>query len=311
MRREQRVLRPERVRRRRRGSPPGRGRSRWRREGGPGGTASPCARRSTGTARAGAAARELVVEAGRVDRRASGRRGDVRGRRPVGSDRVAPLGRSRRHAGRLLSSGLRVCRDLPASARCASPMASDRDGWGWIIAATSAGTASQFTISMPSAMRSVTCGPIMWTPRTGPPPACATSFTMPPSPRMFALPIACMFELLDLDLVASLGRLGLGEADARDLGRAVRHAAHARIVDLRRVEAGDAFGHGDPLGERHVRQLVRGRRDVAHRPHVRHGRLRAGRRPSRSPGRARCRPPGSRPRRRSARGPRRPGRCRR
>ena len=57
-------------------------------------------------------------------------------------------------------------------------------------AATSDGTASQFVISMASAIRSVTCGPIMWMPRTGPSSASAITFTIPPSPTMFALPIA-------------------------------------------------------------------------------------------------------------------------
>ena len=87
-----------------------------------------------------------------------------------------------------LDRSSRGVQGLPASARCASPMPSDRDGWGCIIAATSAGIASQFTISMPSAIRSVTCGPIMCTPRTG--PSVSPTTLTNPSPSMFALPIA-------------------------------------------------------------------------------------------------------------------------
>ena len=36
-----------------------------------------------------------------------------------------------------------TCSGLPASSRCASPMASDWVGWGWMSAATSSGRASQ------------------------------------------------------------------------------------------------------------------------------------------------------------------------
>src|SRR4249919_1667001 len=79
------------------------------------------------------------------------------------------------------------CRGLPASARKASPTPSDNVGWGWISAATSAGTASHATASIDSEIRSVTWGPTMWTPSTGPSLA-ATILTSPPSPTMFAWP---------------------------------------------------------------------------------------------------------------------------
>src|SRR5262249_42974090 len=73
-------------------------------------------------------------------------------------------------------------------------------------------------------------------------------------------------ELLDDDLPARVAHLRLREADARDLGRAVRDARDVHVVDRWDVGAGDPLGDGDPLREGDVRELERGRRDVPARP---------------------------------------------
>jgi hypothetical protein len=73
-------------------------------------------------------------------------------------------------------------------------------------------------------------------------------------------------KLLDDDLAAGLACLRFGQPNACELGRAVRHAGDAVIVDRRDVDAGDPFGDRHPLGERDVRELQRRRGDVADRP---------------------------------------------
>src|SRR5215207_1682680 len=78
-------------------------------------------------------------------------------------------------------------------------------------------------------------------------------------------------EPLDLDVVAALDRLRLGDADGRNLGRAIGNAWDLRVVDLGYRDAGDALRDGVALGERDVGELQRGGRDVADRPDVGRG----------------------------------------
>ena len=66
-------------------------------------------------------------------------------------------------------------------------------------------------------------------------------------------------EPLDLDVVAALDGLRLGDADRGDLGGAVGDPRDLCVVDLGDREARDPFGDGVPLGERDVRELERGR----------------------------------------------------
>ena len=85
---------------------------------------------------------------------------------------------------------------------------------------------------------------------------------------MFALPIArkssCSVATLWPRVLGLRGR----EADARDLGGAVRDAWDVDVVDVRHGLAGDPFGDRVALGERDVRELERRRRHVSHRPDV-------------------------------------------
>ena len=86
---------------------------------------------------------------------------------------------------------------------------------------------------------------------------------------MFALPIARKIELLDHHVHASLPRLGLGESDARDLGRAVGDLGDVHVVDVGHVLARDALGDRVALGEGDVGELQGRGGDVADRPDVR------------------------------------------
>ena len=91
--------------------------------------------------------------------------------------------------------------------------------------------ASSVRASPASAISSVTPCPIMWTPRTSPWRAPATTLTKPSvCPVAIALPSARNGNLPTLTSPA-LARLRLGEPDRRDLGLAVHAHRHARGVE--------------------------------------------------------------------------------
>ena len=62
-------------------------------------------------------------------------------------------------------------------------------------------------------------------------------------------------ERTGLDLVPTGLRLLLGQADASDLGIAVRASGNVVVIDWRRSLARDAFGQRDAFGRRQVREL--------------------------------------------------------
>ena len=86
----------------------------------------------------------------------------------------------------------------------------------------------------------------------------------PAVPRIWLLPFPPRLYSSDYDLVVAVDflGLGLGEADGRDLGLAVRDARDVRLDDRRGVESRDLLGHEDALLEAAVRELQAGH-DVA------------------------------------------------
>ena len=83
-----------------------------------------------------------------------------------------------------------------------------------------------------SATSSVARGPIMWTPSSSSYFFSATIFTKPSvSPAIFARPRTPNGNVPDAHVVAALDRLGFGQADAADLGIAVRARRHVIVVD--------------------------------------------------------------------------------
>ena len=108
----------------------------------------------------------------------------------------------------------------------ASPMTSDSVGWAWVAPPISHGVASSSKPSDASAMRSVACGPTMWTPSVSSVSASAMTLAKPSySPPMIALAIAWNGTLPILTRVALLRRLRLGQADRRDLRAGSRSPA--------------------------------------------------------------------------------------
>src|SRR2546422_238121 len=183
-----------------------------------------------------------------------------------------------------------VWRGLPASDRKASPIPSDSVGCGWISRATSAGHASQLYMRVASAISSVTCGPTMCTPSTGP-SFSATTFTRPPSPTMLAVDLHVPaveldppFLVPDSPTVGSppnryqahvrsyrLGLLPLGLVGDLHVVTGILHAGHlhagerfdplllegsrglpGEILVLQRRDARQGLQHGDLGAERRI-----------------------------------------------------------
>ena len=146
--------------------------------------------------------------------------------------------------------------DLPSTAIAASPRTSDSVGWGCVAPPISHGVASSSNATDASAIRSVACGPMMWTPSVSSVSLFATTFAKPSySPPMIALAIAWNGTLPILTGQSLLLGLLLGQPDRRDLGAAVRRPRLLDVVDLVDVLlAGDHVGGDDALVARRVRE---------------------------------------------------------
>ena len=101
----------------------------------------------------------------------------------------------------------------------------------------------------------------MWTPTTGP-STWRDELDEALGAEDLGLAVAAEVVLVRRDVAVLLAGLGLGEADARDLGVAVGDAGDAGLVDGGRREAGDLLGDEDALGEAAVGELEAGH-DVA------------------------------------------------
>ena len=142
-------------------------------------------------------------------------------------------------------------------------MTSDSVGWAWVARPISQGVASSSKASDASAMRSVACGPMMWTPSVSLVATSLMTLANPSySPPMIALRDRLERHLADLDLEPALGALRLGQPDRGDLGPAVRRPRLPRVVHLVDVGvAGDRVrgdqalvgrGVGQPQAADHV-----------------------------------------------------------
>ena len=159
-----------------------------------------------------------------------------------------------------------MCPARPWNASCS---ASDSVGCVCTLRAASRAVRSHFCASVSSGSSSDTSGPMRWPPSSSRCSPSAMSLTKPMgSPRPFALPFAENGNFDDLDVVAGVARLLLGEAERRDLRRAERRARHVAVVAERHgLGLADRLGGDDALGLGDVRELQL-RRDIADRVDV-------------------------------------------
>ena len=171
----------------------------------------------------------------------------------------------------------------PARPWTASLTASPSVGWACTLRATSWTVRSHCWASVSSGSSSVTSGPMRWPPSSSPYLPSLRSLTNRRVAQAVGLAVGGERELGDLHVEALLAGLRLGEAEARDLGLAVRRPRDHHVVELHGLRAGDGLRRDDAhglggVGEHQLGGHVADGEDVRHvRAATRRRRWRRGR----------------------------------